>query len=1612
MIAGTLEVQWASNIARLAQDMAQAKQVVSSAMSDISRTVGQAKSLLATLGVGISGAMFVGLIKGSIDALDHLRDLSKSTDISVEKLAGLRLVARQTGSDLDGMAAAINKLSQNIGKDAEKFARLGITAKEPLEAFKQLSDIFTRIRDPQQRAAVAAEALGKSWASTAPALAEGGKRLGEMIERGTRLSGVTKDLTDQADELNDKLAELGGTGGLLTRAIGPLLPMLNDIADNMLEAQDNTNKLTDSFSPLAEAFRAVIVFGANVSFVIKGIGTEIGGILAQLDALSRAGSAMGPLGWVGGIMGGNRESIGEALREFKEIRRMMLEDAEQARRDFDAYEQRLMNLGKPRAAADIEDAGFRTTVPAGRGRDPDAERRAADFLNAEKNRANAASAAQKEASAYEQVRKAISEKTAAMQAELAGQEKLSDAEQLALKIMVDLRDGALNLSKAHRIQLGIDLERLLLTDKDLKNKAALAAAAKAELERIDKLIEAQEQYNAAYAELRATHNQNEQDHKQQLSLIALETKALMELGPQYGELTKRTLEYHIQRETSIALTRVDIEEKRELLKIDMDLVENWARAAEVMAQFDAERAAVRARVREGLTAQASLNEARTSAESQLNIWNDMWREVDNVAREAFVNIHNKGDDVFKRLRDSLKNTLWDLLYQMTIKRWIINIAANVTGTGGGGAAGGGTAGAVSQGINSIFGGGGGVGTGGISNLFNTGSILAGTQFASGFATTAFANQATTAALIESGTVGWAGAGMEAGAGLGSLGTSMSGAFNAIAPYAGAILSLAQGDYKGAAIQAGAIALGTAIMPGIGTAIGAVVGALLSMFTSSNKKPRLSLGGFNLTKDVQGNIISASSTAGGADSTSARAFVDTMYERFSRLSKELGATWNQVEFAFAADTGHNSNFPNFGASAMVDGRMVHSVGEGVGRLRTLNEETVQLEAARALVAAFQGSSLPPMLRKYFDSLTPLTMTIQEVETAINFAASIKQLTAVMGSQLQVLMDNTEALANDGEKMEQTVTRVVGEFQLVEKMIDLFGANVADAFDGVGVAALQMRSNLISLLGGLESASALTRDYYQNFYTETERHFTDLRIVNQLIANLGISAIPKTRAEFRALVDAQDLSTEAGLKMYASLIALSGAFAAVTDEITEADNAINSLAGQLAAVTGQLNDAISEQISLSEQAASAAHDAAQRYRQIATDLRNAVIQLRGGELSPLLPGQKLAEQRGNLETMFTAAMGGDQTALSGLPTAAQSFLEASREFNASSQAYTNDFLRVMQILSQAQTGATGMAGQQDYIAALMDIQTGALKAIQEELAKPTPDSAEIARQTAVLNAVRVLMNEQNAAIYVGNSTQDAIRNIQRVNNTISEVTLTALLEESTNQGTISSRMLQGLNNIANLLAQQLTLQQALLAAQNAVVPPVTPVPPVVTTPPPVVTIPPPGTTTTLPPVVTPPVPTGPGYESPTDYLAAHGYPGYMIVARDDGSLQIRQSSGGLVGDETEDAIKAMLRSAGYPGFRSGLSYVPHDNFLANLHEGERVLTREENRRFGSGSGESWREMCAEIRQLREEAVAAISYAADSEKREIQQQTKELKNATKDAARERAHFLESAREARTFA
>jgi hypothetical protein len=241
-------------MAENAQILIRAKDDTASAWASVQANASKAITGVMDLMPGLAGALsaagLIAFAKQSLDAADHLNDLSKSTNISVENLSGLQLLARQTGTDMEGLAKGINRMSVEIGKDPEKFRQLGIAATDNVGAFKQFADVFNSLQDINQRNALSQAVFARSWAELAPALSEGGQKIGEIIEAGSKASGMTTELARKSDELNDKWAQLFHTGALGNAVLKEMIDPLTSITDQMLSA----NKASIGFGDMMARF--------------------------------------------------------------------------------------------------------------------------------------------------------------------------------------------------------------------------------------------------------------------------------------------------------------------------------------------------------------------------------------------------------------------------------------------------------------------------------------------------------------------------------------------------------------------------------------------------------------------------------------------------------------------------------------------------------------------------------------------------------------------------------------------------------------------------------------------------------------------------------------------------------------------------------------------------------------------------------------------------------------------------------------------------------------------------------------------------------------------------------------------------------------------------------------------------------------------------------------------------------------------------------------------------------------------------------------------------------------------------------------------------------------
>jgi hypothetical protein len=171
----------------------------------------------------------------------------------------------------------------------------------------------------------------------------------------------------------------------------------------------------------------------------------------------------------------------------------------------------------------------------------------------------------------------------------------------------------------------------------------------------------------------------------------------------------------------------------------------------------------------------------------------------------------------------------------------------------------------------------------------------------------------------------------------------------------------------------------------------------------------------------------------------------------------------------------------------------------------------------------------------------------------FASVEAALSSLSDEIVKKVIPNIKDFQQANEALGDTASRLVAEYNLTNSIAQMRGQTGTQAF-GAGLAG---RDQLVQLLGGVGNAGGAIGSYYQNFYSDAERKKTAQGEISATLKALGVSGDINTRDQFRALVDAQDLTTESGRRMYASLIAVSGAFASITDAATAAADAMDKL-----------------------------------------------------------------------------------------------------------------------------------------------------------------------------------------------------------------------------------------------------------------------------------------------------------------------------------------------------------------------------------------------------------------------------------------------------------------------
>jgi len=232
----------------------------------------------AAIGVGVLAS-----VNSFATAGDAITKIGQKTGIGAEMLSSLGYAASQSGSSLEAIGPAINKMQRYLteasgagGEARDTIEALGLSveqlrSKSPDAQFKAIADKIAGIQDPATKTAAAMRIFGKGAADLIPLLDETGSGIQKLQDDARRLGLVfTADMAAKATETGDRMDDLKKVVSQAAIEIGYAL------APAVIEATAAlTNILVEFNSFIArnhEAIGAVGDFvGAAAVFVASGL---------------------------------------------------------------------------------------------------------------------------------------------------------------------------------------------------------------------------------------------------------------------------------------------------------------------------------------------------------------------------------------------------------------------------------------------------------------------------------------------------------------------------------------------------------------------------------------------------------------------------------------------------------------------------------------------------------------------------------------------------------------------------------------------------------------------------------------------------------------------------------------------------------------------------------------------------------------------------------------------------------------------------------------------------------------------------------------------------------------------------------------------------------------------------------------------------------------------------------------------------------------------------------------------------------------------------------------------------------------------------------------------
>lgn len=1033
--------QYTQALGKSEQDaLAAAKRIqdaVDGMQARVATTVG---AIAGTIAAGLSINAFKNLISGAIEGGAALNDLAIQANTTVEALSGLASIGKYSDVGADAIVSSMNKLTKNLSSATEESKGTGRAVQAlglNLEAFRALkpedqmmavAHAMGEFQDGASKSAIAMDLYGKEGAKLLPFL----KDLADVSDLQAK---VTTEQAAAADNLSDNWTRLTTSGDAWKKTLAnAMIPALDIAVQSVLELVNGTGGLKAQVKALADD-------GSIRQWTLDAV-TGVSYVVDVVEVAWRAFKSLGlsmasvSAAIVALANGNARGALAALTAGGEDINATWSNQTMGAK--FRARLEELNSIG-----ASAKEA-----------------KKALDYKPTETGTGKAAAESE-----YDKLIKRIQERINASQAEIEVGRQLTEGEKFRVKVLSDMDAAGIKLTDTEREALKVLLARTAVLDRDVQaaklrtqtEQNAAEQAAQSEKERAeyaDKTMKLWQQRTVAANEaIQSATDSNE--------LAQYEATLL-------GETTQN-------RQTLVELARIDLELKRKLRDIDKEELQDYQKDA----------------LKEKATQWAEISKSIVKNRAALSETDRILSSVDSTAQQVWTNIWEGGSNVFVKLGQTLKASLLDMLYQLVLRPWVINIAANILGSLG-----------LSGATSAVTGGSNLLSTG--SNLINIGS---GAMSMGNVAGSMFANATGTGIdglLATNGAFGTAGG---AGAGLASVAQFAGWAAAAYAAYK--VLSSLDGGETRTGGQYAVAYDGTVNNNRRGESY-QYVGQQYNRDNSLNADG-------SRTRVTNGQAYLIEADGMGAAEKATRAAVAGTAAGIDATLKALGSSARLTGFWAGLETSGNGRGGVFAGGSLSNGKTFGESGKGDNYAGTLYEKwstnspdaatasaNFALDLKQSYIQALQSvTDVPEWVKKKLKDVTAESLSSEDADALIKLIND--QITAV----------NSLAAMADALPL--------------KNLKDL-------SFDAA--------SGIMELVGGLDNLTSLVSNYYSLFYSEEERKAQTKANIEKTLTDAGLD-VPKTRAEFRALVDAQDLNTEAGRKNYAVLMNLASAFASVTD-----------------------------------------------------------------------------------------------------------------------------------------------------------------------------------------------------------------------------------------------------------------------------------------------------------------------------------------------------------------------------------------------------------------------------------------------------------------------------------